>query len=148
MEITSSSFEKELIDSANHLVKVASVSVFNGSGWSPIVILGHVSDVDEQVWSVRIDSMVQAYRTEQSRPAFSWWEPDPHATQLKYEKYSLDDAITHLLTARNEIVRKLKGLDSEDWNASAKHATFGVLTLLGIVEQILVHDTEHLASFG
>lgn len=137
----------ELVTSVDRLVQAASSATYSGNGWSPIVILGHVSDVDEQVWLMRIDLMVQAYRAEQSSPAFTWWEPDPHATQLKYEKYSLDDAITRLLSTRNEIVRKLNGLAVQDWNASASHATFGVLTLVGIVEQILVHDSEHLASF-
>jgi hypothetical protein len=97
---------------------------------------------------VRIDLMVQTHKAEQSRPAFSWWEPNPHATQVKYEKYSLDEAITHLLSARNGIVSTLSSLDPEDWNASASHATFGVLTVVGIVEQIIAHDMEHLASFG
>ena len=148
MTITSTSFEIELINSVNRLVQTASSAIFNGDGWSPIVILGHVSDVDEEVWLRRINLMVQAYRAEQSRPAFSWWEPDPHATQLKYENYSLDDAITHLLSSRNRIVGTLRSLSEEDWNASASHTTFGVLTLVGIVKQILVHDMEHLDSLG
>ena len=148
MTITSNSFEIELIDSVNRLVQAASSATFNGVGWSPKVILGHVSDVDEQVWLGRINMMVQAHRAEQSRPAFSWWEPDPHATQLKYENFSLDDAITHLLSARNRLVGTLRNLNKEDWNASASHMTFGALTISGIVTQILVHDTEHLDSLG
>lgn len=146
MEITSSSFEKELIDSANHLVQVASSSVFNGSGWSPIVILGHVSDVDEQVWLVRINLMVQKFRANEPGPTFAWWEPDPHATQLKYEDYSLDEVIESLLSTRSAIVSTLNSLDLEDWNATASHATFGLLTVIGMVNQILMHDKEHLAS--
>lgn len=148
MKITSTSFEEELINSADKLVQVAFSSAFNGSGWSPIVILGHVSDVDEQVWLTRINLMVQKFRADEPGPTFAWWEPDPQATQLKYEEYSLDDATMHLLSARKRIIYTLKGLDAPDWNASASHATFGALTLVGIVEQILLHDMEHLASFG
>lgn len=146
MKITSTSFESELTDSANHLVRSASSSPFNGNGWSPIVILGHVSDVDEQVWLARIDSMVRTFRANEPRPTFAWWEPDPLATQLKFERYSLDEAAAHLLSSRKRVISTLNALDIQDWNAKASHATFGLMHLADMIEKILIHDKEHLAS--
>ncbi|MDP1721009.1 MAG: DinB family protein [Candidatus Nanopelagicaceae bacterium] len=146
MKITPTSFETELIDSANHLVRSASSSLLSGNGWSPIVILGHVSDVDEQVWLARINLTVRTFRANEPRPTFAWWEPDPQATQLKYEKYSLDEAAAHLLSARKRVISTLNALDAQDWNAQASHATFGLMHLADIIEKILIHDKEHLAS--
>lgn len=146
MKLPSTSSGKELIDSVDRLILLASSSIYSGDGWSPVVILGHLSDVDEQVWSVRIELMLAAQRAKESRPTFSWWEPDPLATQLKYEQYSWEEAKARLHSTRNGIVSTLNVLDAEDWNASASHATFGILTLVGMVNQILIHDKEHLAS--
>lgn len=137
-----------LLDSANHLIASAAASTKEEDGWSPTVILGHVSDVDEQVWQVRIDSMVQASREESTPPSFAWWEPDPKETQAKYGTSSHEAAATRLLSTRSKIVETLNSLNEEDWQASALHATFGKITVSKCVELILNHDEEHLASFS
>ena len=48
--------------------------------WPAQVVLGHVSQVDEQVWMPRIAQMCQALEAGEKPPSFTWWEPDANAT--------------------------------------------------------------------
>ena len=53
-----------LIDSAKEICDVAEKSgrsdQFNGSDWTPAIILGHLVDVDKEVWMARFDLMREA----------------------------------------------------------------------------------------
>lgn len=138
----------ELIDSANAVIERAAFSAYKGIGWSPVVVLGHLVDVDEQVWQVRIDLMINAFRARESIPQFSWWEPNPVNTQLKYQERELGVIGTQFLSERSKLVKYLGSLETTDWNATARHATFGILDLNGFLDQLLIHDREHLVSFG
>ena len=114
--------------------------------WPPATILGHVSQVDEQVWSLRIDQMVQAHRDGSAVPSYEWWEPNAEQTAATFEGSSLDDAAGLVMASRISILTKLRDLADEDWDARAIHATFGEIDVRGLVLEILAHDEEHRAS--
>ena len=146
MDYSRANLLTELMASAGFLAVNAIEASWSDEQWSPITILGHVSDVDEQVWHARIHLMVNAFHEGLPTPSFSWWEPDTAATQLKYRDYSLEQATARLFTSRSAIIETLSNLSDDDWNASATHSTFGKLTLPLLPEKILLHDQEHLES--
>lgn len=146
MDITHADALTELMDSANRLAATASGSAHSDEGWTPATILGHVSDVDEQVWLARIHLMVDALHKGLPMPSLMWWEPDAQATELKYRDYTIEGAIARLYSSRTAIIQTLSGLTDEEWEASALHDTFGTLTVALLPEKILLHDEEHLES--
>lgn len=138
----------ELMASAGLIAETASGATWSDEGWSPITILGHVSDVDEQVWHARIHLMVSALHKGLPIPSLTWWEPDGEATELKYRDYSLEQAIARLFSSRSAIIDTLSNLSDDEWKASALHNTFGTLTVVLLPEKILLHDEEHLESLS
>ena len=146
MDISHTDALTDLMDSASRLAATASESLRSDEGWSPAMILGHVSDVDEQVWHARIHLMVDALHKGLPMPSLMWWEPDAQATELKYRDYSLERAIARLFLSRAAIIETLSNLSEGDWGASASHDTFGRLTVRLLPEKILLHDEEHLES--
>ena len=146
MDISRADTLTELMDSANRLAVTASGSAHSDEGWTPATILGHVSDVDEQVWLARIRLMVDTLHKGLSIPSFAWWEPDAQATELKYRNYTIEKAIARLYSTRTTIIETLSGLSEEEWGAGALHDTFGRLTIALLPEKILLHDEEHLES--
>jgi hypothetical protein len=136
----------QLMDSASRLAATARESSRSDEGWTPATILGHVSDVDEQVWHARIHLMVDAFHKGQPKPLLMWWEPDAQATELKYRDFSIEKAIARLYQSRAAIIETLSTLSEEEWQASALHDTFGTLTVSLLPEKILLHDEEHLES--
>lgn len=136
----------QLMDSASRLAAVASESSRSDEGWTPATILGHVSDVDEQVWHARIRLMADALRKNLPKPSLMWWEPDSQATELKYRDFSLAQLIARLFSTRAAIIETLSQLTEDGWRASALHDTFGTITIIDLPEKILLHDEEHLES--
>lgn len=114
--------------------------------WSPATILGHVSEVDEQVWSVRLEQMVSAHRAGLTPPAYEWWEPDAQATAETYASWTVEDASARVMAQRISFLMALRDLSENDWTARAVHETFGEIDVRGLVIEILTHDEEHRAS--
>lgn len=136
----------DLMESAIRLAETAIESSRSDEGWTPVTIIGHVSDVDEQVWLARIHLIVDAFHNGRSVPSLSWWEPDAEATEMKYRDYSLEQAIARLFTTRAAMIESLSRLVDDEWEASAMHDTFGRLTVALLPEKVLAHDEEHLES--
>ena len=114
--------------------------------WPAQVVLGHVSQVDEQVWIPRILQMCQSLDAGTEPPSFSWWEPDAAATLEKFAEVALADTCALAMSARTHLVTAVKDLTPEQWGATAKHEAFGTIDIAGLIIQILTHDEEHRAS--
>lgn len=101
-----------LIDSAKEICDVAEKSgrsdQFNGSDWTPAIILGHLVDVDKQVWMARFDLMREAQVSGAPIPRLQWWEPDAVVTAEKYSTQCFAEARTKLLASRENMVSYLK----------------------------------------
>ena len=139
-----------LIDSANEICGVAGKSgrsnEFDGSEWTPAIILGHIVDVDKEVWMARFELMRQAQSSGAPIPQLQWWEPDPVTTAEKYSKQSFEQARTNLISSREKMIAYLKGLSATERDAAAEHRTFGLITIESMLQVILDHDKEHQAS--
>ena len=136
----------ELLTSAHAICERADVVVWEGEGWSPNIIIGHLIDVDQEVWLPRFAMMVEAWRNHLPIPKLSWWEPDPVKTSQKYSNSTLTQATELLLISRETMSDYLLKLSSHDLSAQAEHATFGRITIESMLQIILNHDKEHLAS--
>lgn len=142
----------ELVMSIDRMIHSAQVSIEKLSHleipgeWPAHVVLGHVSQVDEQVWIPRIQQMLQAQELGQESPTFAWWEPDAQATLDKFKEMSLSEAAAQAMSARTQLLSVVKELTPEQWSATANHETFGQIDIAGLIIQILTHDEEHRAS--
>ena len=141
-----------LIDSANEICGVAEKSgrsdKYNGSEWTPAIILGHLVDVDKEVWMARFELMKSTQASGAPIPQLQWWEPDPVVTAEKYSTQSFAEARTKLLASRVNMVCYLKNLSVQDRAAAAQHRTFGSITIESMLQVLLDHDKEHQASIS
>ena len=134
----------ELVMSIDRLIRSAQVAVATTGEWAPQVILGHISQVDELVWLPRIAQMCQP--SDGERPEFTWWEPDATATQEKFEGLAVDQVAALAMSNRTNLLSAIKNLTPDQWAATAKHETFGVIDVSGLIIEILTHDEEHRAG--
>jgi hypothetical protein len=114
--------------------------------WPAQVVLGHVSQVDEQVWMPRIAKMCTAFAAGDEPPSFDWWEPDATATYDRFKDMSLSEAAALAMSVRTQLLSVIKELTPELWTATAEHEAFGHIDIAGLIIQILTHDEEHRAS--
>jgi hypothetical protein len=134
-----------MIQSARSAKKARSVKAVRGE-WPAQVVLGHVCQVDEQVWIPRIATMCQAMASGAEPPKFPWWEPDADATFQRFQGMELDDVCALAMSSRTHLLSAVKDLTLEQWNAVAEHEDFGTIDVAGLIIQILTHDEEHRAS--
>jgi hypothetical protein len=139
-------FENQLLvlmDSAHSICKQSDQSQWNGEGWSPAIILGHLVDVDKQVWMERFELMRSALHNGAPIPRLEWWEPDGIQTSQKYADSSLSEVKASFLASREDMLNYLSQLSSSEMLASAVHLTFGEITIESMLDIILNHDREH-----
>jgi hypothetical protein len=146
MAIPRATLMVELLMSADRIITAAQAAPLpaDPAAWSPPTVVGHLAIVDEQVWLPRLQVMASARLD--GPPAFTWWEPDPVATQAEFAQSSVDDAAARLLAARTSLLHSLRGLDDRGWASIATHDAFGLLDVEGLMLQVLGHDEEHRAS--
>ena len=137
-----------LADSTQSLCQRASECNFNGEGWAPAITLGHIVDVDTEVWMARFELMVNAQQSSQSPPQLTWWEPDGEKTAEKYVGYTLTQSIELLKQSRSLMLNYLKSLAIDERQAPAIHKSFGNITIESMLAVILNHDEEHRAALS
>ena len=146
-----SAFENQieaLIQSAELICAKAQTCNWEGNGWSPNIILGHVLDVDNEVWMPRFEMMRLSMNQEKPAPLLSWWEPNAEETEKKYREITLESAQTNLIESRMKMQNYLLNLSFSERSASAEHKTFGTITIESMLQVILDHDEEHRASLN
>jgi hypothetical protein len=114
--------------------------------WNSSTLLGHVSQVDQQVWLPRVEMMLAAQSANEAEPSFTFWEPDPIETARIFESMDIEDAAGVALQARTKLVTYLSTLTANQWDARANHATFGSIDVRDLIFKALTHDEEHRAS--
>ena len=137
----------ELVMSVDRLIESAKKATSKPGQWSPQVALGHVAQVDEEVWLPRVKLMVEAKNNNGGEPKFSWWEPDGKITEEMFAEKSLEDVAALVMQTRTRLVTYLRNLTPEQWEARATHATLGSIAVGELIFQTLSHDEEHRASF-
>ena len=140
----------ELIMSADRIIVAseAAQAPTDLDTWPAQVILGHLTQVDEEVWSERIRAILDANYNERHPGGanFPWWEPDPVATRERYMDQERSSVAADFLAMRTALLMLLKGLDAAIWQRTWHHEVRGELTLTDLVLWILEHDEEHRGS--
>lgn len=147
MTVASKILLVELVMSIDRMIESAKKAEIKPGEWAPATVLGHVSEVDAQVWQPRVQLMVDAQLAGLPEPKFDWWEPNPEATAEKFKDQSVEEAGAVAMQVRTQLVTYLNGLSPENWDARATHATFGSIDVRELIFQTLTHDEEHRASF-
>ncbi|MCX6433144.1 MAG: DinB family protein [Actinobacteria bacterium] len=147
MAIKRSVLMVELLMSADRVISAAQEAPAEprGDGWPAATVVGHLSQVDTEVWLPRLDQMVIG-RQEGMTPSFAWWEPEAEQTLVRFAGMTADDAGAQLLASRTLLLHRLRELTDDDWDARAEHEAFGSLDVEGLMLQVLSHDEEHRAS--
>ena len=108
--------------------------------WSVPEIVRHLIAVDEIVWAPRLRDL-----RETVDPRWDWVEP-------RFDAGSPDRPLDVLLGAfaagRRALVDGVSDLDPAGWARTGTHATFGLLDVTDILERVIEHDDEHLATVG
>jgi len=142
----------ELVMSIDRMIQSAQAAAANQvhlaipGEWPAQVVLGHVSQVDEQVWIPRIRQMSKAHDEGDENPSFVWWEPDASATFNRFHDVALEEVSALAMSARTQLLTAVKELTPEQWAATANHEAFGTIDVAGLIIQVLTHDEEHRAS--
>ena len=136
----------ELIMSADRMIQCAAKAEAIDGEWPPAVVLGHVSQVDEEVWLRRIGLMVEAQSAGNEAPSFVWWEPDPEATLERFRNNTVEEVGGLLMSTRTKILTTLRDLTPAQWEAIGIHATFGEISVTDLMMELLRHDEEHRAT--
>ncbi len=115
-----------------------------GTGWPAGIVLGHLAHVDANVWLPRMHEMAAA--DDGDVPTWQWWEPDWVDWATLYGGRPVDEVAQELAAARTATVSYLGRLAPDGWARLGRHAVFGDLDVVGLCEQVLAHDDEHLAQ--
>jgi hypothetical protein len=133
-----------LSTSVTELFDAARTAVTPAGEWTPALNLGHLSQVDDEVWAPRVRQMVETRHNSLASPTFSWWESTSGSTERRFGGLSLDEAAAELARSRTALIDLLAGLSDDDWTAIAHHDVFGVIDIVGLVREVLAHDHVHL----
>jgi len=136
---------QSLTESAERVIRAAvAATPLPAPEWSPQTILGHLADVDEQVWHARVRLMLAAHRAGEGIPTFVSWEPDAEGTTLRYSACTVLEAAEMFRAARASLVEELSSLTDAEWLAGARHSVWGVVDVAALLEHSLGHDDEHI----
>ena len=107
----------ELIMSADRIITAAEAGKARSGEWNPATIVGHLTQVDEQVWMARIITILDPTYSERypDGASFPWWEPDPVATEKKYAELAPTSVAADFLAMRTSLLMLLKGLPGDVW---------------------------------
>lgn len=146
MAIARSALLVELLMSVDRVITAAQSATTSDDpdAWSPAVVVGHLSQVDEQVWIPRLNLMAESI--DSAPPEFTWWEPDPVATAEAFRAASVDDASAQLLASRTRLLHLLRDFTDTQWRATALHDVFGEIDVEALTLRVLAHDEEHRAT--
>jgi hypothetical protein len=110
-------------------------------GWPPQVILGHITYVEQHVWLPRLREMAAV-----DVPRWEWWEPAGVDWDGLYGSRGWVEVVDEFAAARAATVAYLAALPEPGWSRRAHHTVFGDIAVAGLCEEILTHDSEHLAQ--
>ena len=140
----------ELIMSADRIISASEVAEAPASAdeWDASTILGHLLQVDEEVWIARLETLLDPdYQAKHPDGAsFAWWEPDPVATRARFHGKERSSVAADFLAMRTSLLMRLRGVDPSVWSLRWQHESRGELTLTDLILWVLEHDEEHRAS--
>jgi FMN phosphatase YigB (HAD superfamily) len=107
--------------------------------WSLGEVLCHLRDVDTEVNLPRIQKVIH-----ENNPFIPGQDTDPWAEIRQYQLQDGAQALLDFTNTRLELLALLGQLKLEDWDRRARHAIFGPMSLLELVNIIAGHDILHI----
>ncbi|MBI5287445.1 MAG: DinB family protein [Chloroflexi bacterium] len=109
-------------------------------GWCIQEVVGHLADAAE-VYHKRIYMM-----STQTDPILEPYDPDAFAGDHAYLERSIEDLLDRLRYWRGETVQLLTTLVNWNWARTGRHLESGRLSIRQIVEHMVEHEADHLAT--
>ncbi len=107
--------------------------------WSPIEILSHLRDVEQEVNQPRIAAILQ-----EDTPFLSAEDADQWAEQRAYRQQDGLSVLGQWTEARRETIRMVNPLNAVHWSRKGKHSLLGPTELREMVSVGLQHELLHL----
>jgi hypothetical protein len=121
------------------LLEVADHWDLESPHWSPAENAAHLANVDQECF---MDRMTRISVGE--NPTFSYH----HDTGRRFARDGLETWIARWRENRQEIIVLVRGLDDSALEQTGQHATFGPLTIAGVLQLIIEHDGDHLEDLN
>ncbi|MCA9077216.1 MAG: DinB family protein [Planctomycetaceae bacterium] len=105
--------------------------------WSTRQVVCHIADF-EPVYADRMKRVIS-----EDNPTFFGGDPDVFAARLAYEERDLEEELQLVEATRQQMVRVLKTLSSDDFQRTGKHSEDGPLDLRTLLTRITDHIPHH-----
>ncbi len=103
--------------------------------WSFRYIAAHMATVERDCYKDRVVRISAG-----ENPHFESY----FNTSWDFSRFDLRDSLREWTLTRQEIFDFVQALPDGAWSLTGTHATFGTLTVLGVLKIMLKHDREHL----
>jgi FMN phosphatase YigB (HAD superfamily) len=107
--------------------------------WAMTEILCHLRDVEVEVNQPRVEAILAG-----PNPIVTGQDTDPWAEERKYHQQDAAVAWQAFLTARSQVIERLRALSAAEWESPARHTILGPTRLRELVGFIVEHDRTHL----
>ncbi len=110
--------------------------------WSIVEVVCHLCDAEER-------SLERSRRMrDEDCPTLLGYDEQELAAQGGYREQSLAAVVPAFIALREEHIRELEALDTDQWSSPAIHNQMGELTIQTITQHMTFHDAIHLAQIA
>jgi len=110
--------------------------------WSIVEVVCHLRDAEER-------SLERTRRMrDEGCPTLLGYDEQELAAQGRYREQSLAAVVPAFIALREEHVRELEALNTDQWSSPAIHNQMGELTIQTITHHMAFHDAIHLAQIA
>jgi uncharacterized damage-inducible protein DinB len=108
--------------------------------WAVIQVVAHLADAEE-----RAVERVRLMSTE-DEPQLFGYDQEELAAERNYLAMDLGEQLDRFERLRNERVAVLSALTLADWQRTARHSDYGLITIQDLMAHMAKHDIIHLAQ--
>jgi uncharacterized damage-inducible protein DinB len=108
--------------------------------WSAAQVLAHMT-ATEQLWLERLNAMLRQRDALLGPPS-----RDVTDTQARLMGQTVNENLAAYNALRGETISMMMGLSLTDWTKTATHHSRGEMRIDELVEDMVDHDSEHLAQ--
>jgi len=106
--------------------------------WSAREVISHLSDA-ELTYAMRLRLVVA-----QERPRLTWYDEEAWVERFGGLDEDARNTLSRWRALRDNNVRLLESLATEEWERAGIHDTDGLLTVEAIAKRMVAHDRTHL----
>jgi len=107
--------------------------------WSLREILGHLIDVDREIWGPRIETMLQ-----EDHPHFESISQDELVIKNRWNDFPIEEIIAQLMRVRWNLAVFINNLPDVSLARTCHHYSAGDITIADILQILVDHDSHHI----